>query len=103
MLLESIGGRVDTTLSLGQAERSIRESRPYLLVLCYTLAPADRDAMLSAASALHPPIKTLTLRADGLASGPTKEETFSIFSGAAALRAKVEEMLGPQPVLMTGP
>ena len=94
LVLETIGGAVDATTELEHAERFLAHDPPDLLVLCYTLSEEDRRAILNLAERLHPHLNVLVLRADGPASTQTGEKDFSIFSGPAALKAKVLEMLG---------
>jgi len=91
MLLETTGSKVHATTEPEQAEQIIREERPDLLVLCYTLSPEDRTNILSAAQHLRPEMKTLILTADG--TSETGNGDLDIFTGARALRAKVVEML----------
>ena len=94
LVLETVGGIVDATTDLEHAKRLLTEERPDLLVLCYTLTPPDRAAILMAAQHLHPAVQVLVLRADGPPSTQTSEDEFSIFTGPSALKAKVSEMLG---------
>jgi len=94
LVLETIGGMVDATTQMERAEHFLANDPPDLLVLCYTLSSEDRGAILALAERLHPSLKVLVLRADGPASTQTAEADFSIFSGPAALKAKVIEMLG---------
>jgi DNA-binding response OmpR family regulator len=59
MVLETTGSVVRATAEPEEAERIIRDERPALLVLCYTLSPEDRSSILSSAQLLRPDMKTL--------------------------------------------
>jgi hypothetical protein len=92
MVLEWTGGEVYAVHELGEAERILRDRRPDLLVLCYTLSRRERGAVLGAARRLRPGVKTLILKADG--TPPTGEGDHDVFTGARAFAAKVAELLG---------
>ena len=93
LVLETIGGIVNATTKLDQARLLLAHSAPDLLILCYTLSPDDRSAILGIVRKIRPELKVLVLRADGPASVQTDDEEFNIFWGAGALRARVKEML----------
>ena len=93
LVLQTIGGTVLATRELEFARDVLTKEEADLVVLCYTLSPDERAAILDFFEHLHQRPRVLILRADGPASFQTDED-FSIFSGPAALKAKVVEMLG---------
>jgi len=94
LVLETTGGVVVATTELEDTKHELVHNQPDLLVLCYTLSPDDRSAILSSVDCLVPKLKVLVLRADGPAITQTDDCDFSIFNGPAALKSKVMKMLG---------
>ena len=93
MLLATTGFQVYATTEWEAAERVIKEEKPALFVLCYTLAPGDRSSILNSAERLYPEMRVLILTADGQPSDDSPEDTLNIFAGARAFKARVVELL----------
>jgi DNA-binding response OmpR family regulator len=93
LVLRTLGGTVLATTDVEFARSILTQEVPHLLVLCYALSPEERAAILDSVEQLPRKLKVLILRADGPATIQT-DDNFSIFSGTAALKSKVMEMLG---------
>ncbi len=92
LVIQTLGGKVYAAADRRSAEQLIHDLKPGVLVLCYTLAPEERDLILAFARTHYPAVKILTLGADGPVTAETSDH-FSIFTGPRALKTKVAEML----------
>lgn len=99
MVLETLGGRVETALDHEQAKELLLDLDIELLVLCFTISAAERELVLQAARHRTPELKVLVLQGDGSGPANVLDDHFSIFAGPAKLKSKVLEMLERTAVL----
>lgn len=99
MVLETLGGRVETAVDQKEAEQLLLNPEFELLVLCFTISSEERELILQAARRRTPQLRVLVLLGDGPSSANSPEDQFSIFAGPAKLKTKILEMLERTPAL----
>ena len=89
-VLETARFRVETKSALSSILAALEQKSPDLIVLCHTLTPDERSAILAAAAAIQPPVKTLSFNTTRQA---VPGETIDSFAGAGGLIAAVKRLV----------